>query len=58
MWVIWGSDASGLSWTDSRWREFVDGDYNLHLGELPPVPFRIEGGRAYLDDGRPLQLGA
>ena len=56
MWVLWGNDNSGLEWNDGRWQEFADGDYDLHLGQLPPIAFRVVDGRAFLDDGRRLAL--
>jgi hypothetical protein len=56
MWFLWGRDNSGLEWNDSRWREFEDGEYRLTLGALPPIPFLVRDGRAYLVDGGPLRL--
>lgn len=56
MWVIWGSDTSGLNWDDSRWREFEDGECRMSIGPLPPIPFRVIDGRAYLETGQPFRL--
>lgn len=56
MWAIWGPDTSGLNWDDSRWRELDDGEYRMAIGPLPPIPFHVRAGRAYLDDGQPLRL--
>lgn len=55
-WVIWG-DARALEWNDARWAEIGDGAYRLEVDAVPPVPFEVRDGRAYLTDGGPLRLG-
>lgn len=55
-WVIWG-DARALEWNDARWAEIGDGAYRLEIDAVPPVPFEVRDGRAYLTDGGPLRLG-